>query len=453
MHYEEKLYTVRLNQILEHLISSLDISYTKQPDAVFSLSTILSLLNKLLIERPVYVKFFNRNKDNITNLLTAVETLILELNLDELDDEYHNSWALGFNKKVSNTDSIKKRYTSDDVLLDRHPVKTQPFRDIRDIKEKANSCSSQNDWYSIEDRVYEILIKIVRNFILDFSAIKELELQEQQLKEADLEELMDDCDECMEDEYAEIDENHNTEDLTIKLIDYEEAYKQIISIASQAISRFNDGKFGRAFGAGNLLKVKFLSLLVELTLHVEYEHQMSEKFNIYNTQTNKETQLVNDSQTSTSNTTNIESPRAKKIKFGGKVERHCSDLDARPEYKCKLPAKSIKRIRDWLVNDSFQVSLQNFFNQLTRCFLSYEQNSILHKEFECLISLVVNPFAPRWLFSRFVESGLLDRLSDSKYFQQIHAHTANICEIATMLYLSEAPHVKPLVEKRNSNKN
>lgn len=454
MHFEDKLYTMRLNQILDHMISSLDISLCRQSDAVFTLSTILSILNKLIIERPIYVKFFHRNKENTTNLLTALEAIILDLGLGELDDEYNNSWALGFsNKQSSKTESMKKRHTSDDILLERHPIKTQPFREF---KHKPSVQNSSTDWSLVENKVYEILIKLLRNFILDFSSIKELELPEQLLKEADLEELMDDCDECNEDEFAEIEDESKAEDLTIKTIDNDDAYKQIILIASQAISRFLEGKFGKTFGGGNLLKVKFLNLVVELSLYVEYESVMDEKIQVYtsqnNSNSNKETTTTNDtSSDGLSLSSNLESPRARKIKFESKkVERHCSDLDARPDYKCKLPSKSIKRIKDCLVNDSFQSSLEEYFAQLTRCFLTYENNSILHKEFESLISLVINQYSPKWLISRFIQSGLLDRLSDSKYFQEIHSHTANICEVATMLYLSESPNVKPLVETRKT---
>ena len=89
-----------------------------------------------------------------------------------------------------------------------------------------------------------------------------------------------------------------------------------------------------------------------------------------------------------------------------------------------------------------------FFNKLIFCFLKYENNNILHKEFEYFIQFIFSDFCPLQLSKIFINlSDIFKSMakSNSNVFE-IKKNLANICEITTLIFLTKNPMVLKSLE-------
>jgi hypothetical protein len=220
----------------------------------------------------------------------------------------------------------------------------------------------------------------------------------------------------------------------------DEPYEVIKNILSLVIEKFNDSDpvTNDKFGLNNILELELLILIIELfcdlnyTIHVNKlikDHKKSiqcEK--LKNNPTNDRNNLINTE--TIMNTTNLK--HIKTLNKDKRILQYVKSNDFKWELK-SIFTNAEERV-DCLISD--KNSLTNFFKKLVECFIKFENNSILHKNFEYLVNFLFLDFCPRQFSNTFIEeSNILNTIVNSNSsFAFTKRHLANICEISALVF-------------------
>lgn len=258
--------------------------------------------------------------------------------------------------------------------------------------------------------LYELMIKIVQNMIMDFGFNQLIpKSNDIIIKENDLEDI---------DDLYEDNPIIDSDVYSIFYISYVKAYDVILEISKITMMNFTQTLQYKSIGILNLSKIRFMNLFLEMILHLNFQYKSDSQYYNLKEQSLKDNDYNN----------------------------------LKVENDSKIDFNTLKTIIEFVENDLFINYCQGFFDTIIRLFLYFDNNTILHKEFYGIVDSIVHQYSLESIVNKFFNSSdFIESISDQDYYtKKMRGNLVNICEIATLIFLSENPKVKEFVNKSRS---
>lgn len=235
-----------------------------------------------------------------------------------------------------------------------------------------------------------------------------------------------------------VDENLNKEIYESKPISYttNEPYEILKKLFFTIINKFNFEKASlkESFGLNNLIELELLTLIIELFSDLNYTIHV-------NNLITKHKKLRNGKLLS--NEVNLKAKSFKRKSTLNKDKRILQYVKANDDsWDLKHIFTNSEEKVEILINDKSTLSL--FYENLIECFFRFENNSILHKNFEYLVQFLFSDYCPKELSDNFIDnSNILNSIVKSNSsFAITKRNLANICEISALLFMTSNSKVQ-----------
>ena len=452
-------------------------------------SNFVFLFEKLLSERNLYLRYFAYSEEENLSIFLEIlhkkikrEIDFLKNSCNEDIDEENCFLPLNQKKKSYKTSNVFKAECSDNELGESQKHFTQNITKIQNNIKKDNFfpefhiddllTEKEKARYSFRELLL-ILSKLLQNMIIDIglsdgesndefvNSIVTTTQEKSILIDKDKISSLNEVEKCdkkienvleipapyikprefvlkQEDPEVELDEEEEEENepepkskkflYKNKPISYtsSNSYSIIKEIFKLLIIDLSNQNFQVIFGLENNLKLEVIILIIELFSDINYTATVSEKILL--------------SKSDNLNLDNINNKSRSKLK-----RKTTLNNDKRILQHVTGGNFIIKR-HDSLLDDN--TILKKFFEILVYSFLKFENNNILHKNFEFLIQFILSDFCPNEIIDFFLsEFNIFNSINTISKNFKCPNNLVNICEISAKIFLSTNIQVKNCLVK------
>lgn len=214
------------------------------------------------------------------------------------------------------------------------------------------------------------------------------------------------------------------------------------------INNFNNQSiiFQERFGLNNIIELELIILIIELLCDLNYTINVNNLIEEH--RRSGRTRIVEDQETVDKKTVIRNFKKKTTLNNDKRILQFIKSNEVPWELK-KNFIFSEEKIEYVLNNKPL---LCSFYKNLIDCFIKFEDNSILHKQFEYLVQFLFSDFCPKELADTFIEeSCILETIVKScSSFAIAKRNLANICEIATLIFLATNSKVQKALNTSKS---